>query len=180
MPKNSDIQATQVYSGKPKVGVATCQDERDSKKAGSIGLTGISVKKEDLEDLVTSHILHCLNNDVGVNVEQVSAEKPEEVKKLATSLGLQGLCFTKVKRLKIESADSVLDPARVELQCEVWLFDAKGRSTYHDWLTGKHTERIGLKSVATATGRLVDAAARSCAQQLGEKLKGDVIAELLK
>ncbi len=170
IPSGPDVYAPRTYPDKPKVGVAKCKDSRASEKAGSVGLTSISVKKQDLENVVTGYILDCLNRQLDMNVERVNANSADEVKGLAGSVGVKALLITKITKLNISSADAAMDPADVVLEGEVWLHDARGAQIFHAVVTGKYSEWIGFKLVDKATGRLVDATARDFAHQLGGRL----------
>ncbi len=170
IPSGPDVSAPKTYPDKPKVGVAKCKDNRASEKAGSVGLAGVSVKKQDLENVVTGYILDCLNRQLDVNVERVIAESPEDVNVLAGSVGVKALLITKITKLNISCADAAMTPANVALEGEVWLHDAGGAQIFHAVVTGKYSEWIGFKLVDKATGRLVDATARDFAHQLGSAL----------
>jgi hypothetical protein len=170
IPSGPDVYATKTHPNKPKVAVVKFKDTRVSEKAGSIGLASIAVKKQDLENLVTSYILDCLNHQLDVNVERVSVEPPEEFKANGGSPGVNALLTGKITKLELSSADAAMDPADVVLEGEVWLYDLSGRQLFHEVVTGKYSEWIGFKIVDKATGRLADATARTFAHQLGSRL----------
>jgi hypothetical protein len=180
LPSGPDVYAARVYPDKPKIAVAKFKDTRASEKAGSVGFTSISVNKQDLENLVTGYALECLNRQLDVNVERVNTETPEEFKGLAGSLGVKGFMVGKITGLEISSADAVMDPADVLLTGEVWLYDLTGRPRFHEVVTGKYSEWIGFKLADKATGRLVDAAARTLAHQLGSRLHEEGVLKVLE
>jgi hypothetical protein len=180
LPSGPDVYAAKTYPDAPKVAVANCQDVRSSERIGSVGLASISVRKPELANLANKYILECLNQELGVNVERVSAESPEEAKTLAQSAGVDAALFASLTELTIASADAAMDPARVGLEGEVWIFDALGRQVFHESVTVDYTEWIGFKLVDKATGRLVDAAARRFAHQLGSRLHAEGVLKQLK
>jgi len=180
LPSGPDVYAAKTYPNAPKVAVAKCQDVRPSEKIGTVGLAGISVKKPDLANLANSYILECLNAQLGVNVERVNAETPEEVKALAQSAGVDAALFAKLTELTIDSFDAAMDPAKVELHGEVWIFDASGSQVFHEMVTAHCQEWIGFKLVDKATGKLVDAAARTFAHELGSRLHAEGVLKNLK
>ncbi len=180
LPPASDAFAPQDRPGQAKVGVARVKDARASVKVGHIGAASISVKKPDLENLVTSHLMDCFNRQLGVNVERVSAETAEEAKLLADSRGVDGLVLASILNLTMTSVDAVMEPVEVALDVEVSLHDQTGRQIFKEVVLGRYSKWIGITIVDKATGKLVDATTRAFAEALANRLNSQGVLRGLK
>jgi len=170
IPSGPETFSTIQYEGKPKLGIIKAQDSRKEKKAGNIGLAVINVESEDLTNMVTNHLVHCVNNDLQFNVEKVGAYLPKDMNMVATQYGTSGTITLNVLRLELRSFDAILEPVETDIDAKVQVYDQEGKLVYEEIINGHYSERIGLSIVDKATGELINKATESLIKNIAINL----------
>lgn len=147
------------------IGVAAALDDRDSEKIGTIGATTIEVKKSELTNLVSNHLIRYINEKIGLNVERVEVSDSDSIKLIASKKKVEGIIILRIKSLRMFSLDALLQPVEVDLTLELSVFEEGGQELYRRVITGHHEKRIGISIVEKATGEIVEAAIKDTLRQ---------------
>lgn len=145
------------HSNAVRIGVPKATDARGTNKAGTIGAAFIQVKSE-LVDLTTNYLINYLNTRLNANVIRIKTVDSQEISSVSSQYQADRIFILKIKRLKMFSADALMQPVEVDLDLAFEVYDQTGKQIYKQEVTGHHEKRIGISIVDKTTGQLVEAA----------------------
>ncbi len=148
------------------VGVAKVVDERTSANVGTIGAAGIRVKQADLSDITTNYLVNSLNTELKTNVTRIVSINNENAATVAGSTAADVFLATHIKRVKIFSADALMQPVEVNIDMELTVYDKAGKTIYTAPISGTYEKRIGISIVDKATGQLVESTVQDAVNNL--------------
>lgn len=148
------------------VGVSKVIDERESANAGTIGATGIRVKQGDLSSTLTNYLTQSVNSNMNVNVTPVAAATDRNAASVAENSNTDRVLAVTIKKIKVFSADAIMQPVEVHLDLEMNVYDRKGKNIYSAPISGSYEKRIGLTIVDKATGELVEATVKDAVNNI--------------
>lgn len=150
----------------PNVGVSKVIDERQSPNIGTIGAAGIRVKQADLSQTLTNHLIQSLNSHLKVNVTPVVEVHDQNAASVAESSNTDRVVSLRVKKLKMFSADALMQPVEVNMDLELKVYDRAGKVIYTTPVTGSYEKRIGISIVEKSTGQLVNSTVQEAINNL--------------
>lgn len=165
LPKGPDTSILIRHQEPAPVVAARALDERGSEKIGAIGATTIFVRKSELVNLVSNHLIRYLNEKVGLDVERVQTIETDSIQLTATKKKAEGVILLRIKSLRMFSLDALLDPVQTDLTLELIVFDERGEAIYRRAVTGRHEKRIGISVVEKSAGELVESVVKETLRQ---------------
>lgn len=165
LSKGPDTYTLLQHSGGVNLGVAKVIDERASKNVGTIGAAGIRVN-EEIVPLATNYLISYLNEKLTANITRIPDVPEAQIPSIAEQNKISKLIVTRIKKLKLFSADALMQPVEVDMDMEVTVFDAAGTQLYQQMIQGHFEKRIGLSIVDKSTGELVESTVKDTVSNL--------------
>ena len=166
LPQGPDIYSTHQYSEARAFGVVKVVDQREKKKAGTIGALTVNVDHEELAQITTNYLIESLNLKLQLNVSRISKFDPENIDLPLSNQNLNGFIVARIKKLKLFSVDAILQPVSVEIFMEIDVYNTQGQIVYSDVFDGYFNKRMGLRTSSEAHGELVESAVKTLMENL--------------
>ncbi len=163
-----DVFALPQLKDRPVIGVSKVTDTRGGTQVGTIGAAGIRVKANDLTALTTNYLLNTLSSKLDMNIQTVANFEGSDMPHYLKLKHLNGYLTASVTRLKMFSADAIMQPVETNLDLQIKVYDQNGEILYDQTVSGSFEKRIGLSIVDKSTGELVNSVVEKTMEVLAQ------------